>query len=138
MATKGQIIKIHALRSVLDLDDDDYRAMLGSYETPEGEIVWSSKDLSYDQASSLINSMEAVIDQSPGLRERVYATPRQLRFVAALWGNITRAADKTGVRKTLYSFLRNRFGIRRFDRIPRKKIGKVIKSLRTITGRAEH
>jgi hypothetical protein len=135
-ATPAQIKKIHALKSALNLDDADYRAMLSGYVTPEGDFVWSSKDLSFDQASSLINAMEGIIDRSPVLRDRLYASPKQLRLIAVLWRRITRAADEEGSRKTLYSFLRNRFHVRRFDRIPKKQIGKVIKSLRTITGRA--
>jgi hypothetical protein len=135
MATPAQIKKIHALKSVLDLDEEDYRLMLSAYVTPEGDFVWSSKDLSFDQATSVINSLERIIDRSPLLRDRLYASPRQLRLVAALWRRITRAGDEEGSRKTLYSFLRNRFHVRRFDRIPKKQIGKVIKSLRMITTR---
>ena len=136
MATPAQIKKIHALKSVLDLDEEDYRLMLSAYVTPEGDFVWSSKDLSFDQAASFINTMEGIIDRSPALLERLYASPKQLRFIAALWGRITRAGNGEGSRKTLYSFLRNRFHVRRFDRIPKKQIGKVIKSLRMITTRA--
>jgi hypothetical protein len=135
MATPAQIKKIHALKSVLDLDDEDYRAMLSAYVTPEGDFVWSSKDLSFGQAASLINTMEGIIDRSPALRDRLYASRKQLRLIAALWRRITRADNEEGSRKTLYSFLRNRFHVRRFDRIPKKQIGKVIKSLRIISGR---
>lgn len=136
MATPSQIKKIHALKSVLNLDDEDYRAMLSAYVNPEGDIVWSSKDLSFDQAASLINTMEGIIDRSPALRDRLYASRKQLQLIAALWRRITRADNEEGSRKTLYSFLHNRFHVRRFDRIPKKQIGKVIKSLRMITNRA--
>jgi hypothetical protein len=98
MATTAQIKKIHALKSELRLDDEAYRSMLEAYVSPEGTPVWSSKDLSYYQASSLINSMEMIIRRTPGLRSL--------------------------------------FHIRRFDRIPRKQIAKVIKSLRIMTRRA--
>jgi hypothetical protein len=135
MATQAQIKKIHALKSALNLADSEYRAMLESYISPDGIPLWSSKDLSFDQASSLIRSMEMVIDRAPALKARLYATPKQLQFTRALWSRITLTADEDGARNTLRSFLSRRFHIRRFDRIPRKKMAKVIKSLRIIFDR---
>jgi Protein of unknown function (DUF1018) len=136
MATPTQIKKIHVLKSDLKLDDGEYRSMLESYVSPEGIPIWSSKDLSYDQASSLIRSMELVIDRTPMLKARVYASPKQLRFIIALWRHITRAADEDGVNKTLHSFLNKRFHIRRLDKISKKQMAKVIKSLRIMTSRS--
>jgi hypothetical protein len=135
MATPAQIRKIHTLKSELKIDDGEYRAMLGSYLNNEGTPVWTSKDLSFSQASSLINSMELVIDRTPSLRARLYASQKQLRFITTLWSQITRASDEQGVISTFQSFLNKRFHIRRFDRIPRKLMGKVIKSLRIMTNR---
>jgi hypothetical protein len=135
MATPAQIKKVHVLKSLLSLDDEAYRAMLSSYTSPEGVAIWSSKDLSFGQAANLINTLEGVIDRSRALRDRLYASPKQLRLIAAIWARITRAGNEEGSRKTLYSFLRNRFRVRRFDRIPKKQIGKVIKSLRIIGAR---
>jgi Protein of unknown function (DUF1018) len=135
MATPAQIKKIHTLKSDLNIDDEEYRSMLKAYVSPEGVPIWSSKDLSYNQASSLINSLELIIERTPALKSRLYASTKQLRFIAFLWGRITRATDGEGASNTLFSFLRNRFHIRRFDRIPRKQIAKVIKSLRIMTNR---
>jgi hypothetical protein len=135
MATPVQIKKIHVLKSELMLADEDYRAMLESYVTSEGTPIWSSKDLNYYQASSLIRSMELVIERTPGLKARLFASPKQLRFMAFLWRRITRATGEEGITNTLHSFLRNRFHIRRFDRIPKKQMAKVIKSLRIMSGR---
>jgi hypothetical protein len=135
MASNAQIKKIHVLKSELKLDDGDYRAMLESYVSPEGVPLWSSKDLSYNQATSLIRSMEMIIDRTPALKTRLYATPKQLRFIIALWRRITRATDQEGVTATLRTFLDRRFHIRMFDKIPRKQMAKVIKSLRIMTNR---
>jgi hypothetical protein len=135
MATPAQIKKIHALKSELGLDDGDYRAMLESYTSSEGVHLWSSKDLTYGQASSLIRSMELIIERTPALQARLYASSKQLRFIFALWSRITRATDREGADNTLRSFLDRRFHIRRFDKIPRKQMAKVIKSLRIMTNR---
>ncbi|HUI93492.1 MAG TPA: phage protein GemA/Gp16 family protein [Chitinivibrionales bacterium] len=133
MATRAQIKKIHALKSVLNLDEDNYRTMLSSFIMPDGTPVWSSKDLTFDQASSLIAALEHSIDHSPSLQKRLYASAKQLRLIAVLWKRITRANDEEGASNTLHAFLRHRFHVRRFDRIPKKQIGKVIKSLRIMT-----
>jgi predicted GTPase len=63
MATQSQIKKIHALKSELKLDDREYRSMLESYLSPDGIPLWSSKDLSYDQASSLIRTITRATDR---------------------------------------------------------------------------
>jgi hypothetical protein len=132
MVTQAQIKKIHALKSALDLDDDEYRSILSASITAEDVPAWSSKDLSFDQASSVITTMEMIIERTPALKARLYASPKQINLITALWRQVTRAQDEEGIHKTLYSFLRNKFHIRRFDRIPKKQAGKMIKSLRTI------
>ena len=52
-ASASQIKKIHALKSVLGLDEDLYREMLSGFS------VQSSKRLTVIQAGSLIETLEA-------------------------------------------------------------------------------
>jgi hypothetical protein len=111
MATPAQVKKIHVLKSDLKLDDVEYRAMLEAYVSPEGIPIWSSKDLSYDQAVSFIHRMELLTGRTPVLKARVYASPKQLRFIT------------------------KKFHIRRFAKISKNQIAKVIRSLRIITRR---
>ncbi len=81
MATPAQIKKIHTLKSELRLDDSDYRVLLESYASLEGTPIWSSKDLSYDQASSLIRTMEHILNRTPSFKKKLNATLNQIRLV---------------------------------------------------------
>ncbi|MBD3391731.1 MAG: DUF1018 domain-containing protein [Chitinivibrionales bacterium] len=137
MATEPQVRKIHALKSNLHLGDSDYRVMLSAYRDEAGRRAASSRDLSVEQASSLIDSLERIVDRTPGIRDRVYASPKQLRFINALWNRVSKARDAQGRRRTLDSFLRRRFHVRRSDHLPRKVAPKVIKSLRMMDARRE-
>lgn len=103
---KAQIVKIHILKARLGLSDEEYGAAL------EGYGVYTSKDLSYEQAEDfimrLINLLpkesrgnylhpsadghkdtkqkydELGIRWNEGLNEH-YATPKQLRMLEAMW-----------------------------------------------------
>jgi len=108
--TPAQIKKLHALKRALGLDEDAYRAALGSMG------VESSKDLSLRQAGVLIDRLE---DQAiaagrwkpcgrrrhqdlQGKRGRslggecapvIYATPDQIRMIEGMWEQVSRATD---------------------------------------------
>ncbi len=135
MITSAQIKKIHALRNSIPMSGEDYRAALAGFLTSDGRPVRSSKDMSMSQASSLIGLLERVADQIPAVRERLYASPKQTRFIAALWRNVSRAQDPEGRRRTLDAFLGSRFHVRRSDHIPRRIAPGVIKSLRIMNDR---
>jgi hypothetical protein len=135
MATTSQLRKIHVLEKVLGLQDTEYRALLSGFSTPNGQRAASSKDLSVSEASALIDTLERMIDERPALKAREYASPRQRGFIMALWRNVSRMGYERGFRQTLDSFLRRRFHVSRFDRIPRKKASKVINALKRMNGR---
>jgi hypothetical protein len=122
----------------MDLDESEYRAMLSGYTDNEGMPVWSSKDLSINDASSLIDLLERRIEKTPNLKERVYASTRQLGFIRLLWSRVSRAANEDRQRVSLNSFLRRRFHAYRFDHIPRSSVPKIIKSLRSMKERRAH
>ena len=137
MITGAQLKKIHALRNRLLMDEDDYRAALAGFSTSEGKPIRSSKELSKIQASSFIDMLERVENQIPSLRQKLYASPNQLRFVAALWKNISRAKDPVGRTRTLDAFLSRRFHVGRGRFIPRSVVPRVIKALRIMNGRQQ-
>lgn len=128
-ATKRQIKKIHTLSDALKINNGDYRAMLFSYRKKNGERVQSSIDLSKRQASFVINSLEKVIDHTPEIKKRVYATPKQIKKIFSLWRKVSWAKDRTDRRKTLVSFLKKRFHTQQLNRLPRRKVPKVIKAI---------
>jgi len=135
MITGAQLKKIHALRNNLLMDEEDYRAALGGFTTSEGKPVRSSKELSKIQASSFIEALERVENQIPSLRQKLYASPKQIRFIAALWRNVSRAKGQVGRTRTLNTFLNRRFHIRSGGAIPRSVAPRVIKSLRIMNER---
>lgn len=108
--TKGQIAKIHTLKSQLNLSDEEYGAALESYG------VATSKDLSYQQAADLTRRLVKLLpkelrDASTSSatkqkydelgirwnekRREHYATPKQLRMLEAMWMTSTRVEHKT-------------------------------------------
>jgi hypothetical protein len=130
MPTDAQLRKIHALRGDLHLDEDDYHAMLAAYTDSHGRPVASAQDLTVEQASALIDSLEKVIDRTPEVRDRVYASAKQVALIEALWARVSRAKDPRGRHRTLDSFLHHHFHIRRSEHIPRTFAPKIIKALR--------
>jgi hypothetical protein len=137
MSTVAQLKKIHVLERVLNLDDSEYRAVLSNFRAKDGQMAESSKELTLSEASALIMTLEKMVDMRPGLKTKEYASPKQRGFILGLWRDFTgtRAGDENGVRRTLDSFLRNRFHLSRFERIPRKKASKIISALRIMNKR---
>jgi hypothetical protein len=112
--TAAQIKKVHTLKSVLAMSDDDYRAMIKN-----GFGVESSKHLDLRQAAQLIGILEdkavaagvwekrgwnrttriskghAAAKVSTTLGERGgMATPPQLRKIEAMWSEVSRATPE--------------------------------------------
>jgi hypothetical protein len=135
MPTTAQTRKIHVLKRELRLDDREYRAILANYRTETGEPVQSSARMTPAQAGDLIELLERQVDKTPGLRNRLYASPAQIRKIFALWRQVSRARDSQGVRATLRAFLRRGFHISRPGRIPRGAAPRVIKALRVMNQR---
>lgn len=114
--TKGQISKIHVLKTQLGLSDEEYGAAL------EGYGVASSKDLHYEQAEDFIKRLVQLLPKELrnnsvrgsgrtgaegnrkydelGIRwneelKEYYATPKQLRMLEAMWMTSNRVKYKT-------------------------------------------
>ena len=135
MSTIPQIRKIHVLRNELSIAEDAYRALLHSFKQDDENPVVSSKDLSVSQASSLIESLESMIEKQPLLRNRIYASDKQERLIFALWRKVTHARDPDGTRRTLENFLNKHFHIRRSHHLLHNQAPKVIKALRIMNER---
>ncbi|MBD3241477.1 MAG: DUF1018 domain-containing protein [Chitinivibrionales bacterium] len=129
MASKGQLRKIHVLGRELGLDDSEYRAVLSQYKTADGARVTSSTQLSVDQASRLIDSLEYTAGHRSPPSDEPRATPGQVRKIAALWRQVTRAEDNQGRRRTLDSFIQHKYHVPRLGMLPRRMVPKVIKAL---------
>lgn len=93
-----QIKKLHALKTVLAMDDGAYRTALAACG------VSSSKSLSYSGAAELIEDFEgkairAGVWKRTGApvnerRREGFATSAQLELIEALWSEVSTASDK--------------------------------------------
>ncbi|MBN1307304.1 MAG: DUF1018 domain-containing protein [Chitinispirillaceae bacterium] len=137
MSTGAQIKKIHVLKSDLHLADKDYRSLLAAYRRLSDGPVGSSKELSIQQASAVIKTLEHLIDATPEVRSRVYAGDRQISMLFALWRLITVARESEGIRKTLQSFLERHFHVRDIDHLPKGKVPKIVSALKAIVRQQE-
>ena len=100
--TKAQIKKIHTLKSLLNLEDEFYEALLFRYG------VESSKELSKDKAISLIEVLTDIQKEqnnknknSTGLslHRKIYfnrrnkATDNQINYISKLWWTLSDKKD---------------------------------------------
>ena len=89
MSTLQQIRKIHTLKNLLFMSDEEYRKHLRSFD------VATSKDLTEAEAALLISNFEEKVrflnlnryDGFKG-RDETMATPLQLRKMEAVWKDI--------------------------------------------------
>ena len=134
-ANREQIKIIHALKGALSLDEDTYRGLVASYGAD------SSKDLPFERAKELIDWMtgQAVAAgtwhprrgrQFDHLANRApeMASPSQLRFIAALWSEVSFVPDRVGREKALRKFL-GRFGVSALEFLTKVQVSKVLAAL---------
>jgi len=99
MLSKSYITRIHIAKSKLKLDDDAYYAMLSIYG------VESSKELTEAQADHLLETFKKMgwepgkKHNSLGARPANFATPRQLRYIEALWNGFANEKTDEALRK---------------------------------------
>lgn len=134
---KRQIVKVHTLIRALNLSDESYRkTLLHNFG------VTTSKALTYEQASDLIDALEEravekgvwikhenalkyeALGDRPGM-----ASPGQLRKVEALWRDITLMERKEDLTRTLRAFVNRRFGVSDIRFLDADKVRKVIYTL---------
>jgi hypothetical protein len=134
MINKKQVQIIHVLKSKLGMDETTYRDILATFK------VASSKSLTGAKAKELINLLVGQMDDKfisrPGqlpyeeLGERKgYASPKQLRMLAAMWSDVSVQPDAASKRKAFRRFLRNRFGVSHEAWLPRHMVERVKKTL---------
>ncbi|HON11390.1 MAG TPA: regulatory protein GemA [Chitinispirillaceae bacterium] len=124
MISLRQVKAVHALKSRLGFSDDDYRHLLVSNYN-----VDSSKDLTFNQARELIDSLvrmgikEGKIvpagEDRPGL-----CTKKQAGMLLAIWREVSflPAGEQHAV---FDKFIRNRFGVGCLKWLPKEMVGKV-------------
>jgi hypothetical protein len=113
--TAAQIKKLHALKNALKLNDETYRAALDNCAG-----VASSKDLTIDQATGLIDDWQAkatatgvweIRKPKPKKfddldnRRGMMATPPQLRMIEGIWQEVSRAKEPEGRKTVLRHFI---------------------------------
>jgi hypothetical protein len=146
-ATKAQVRVIHMLKSALRMDDDCYRAALGSYG------VTTSLDLPLSRAVHFIERLQmqaisaGVWKYRPeatrqgrfgGLQGRQgMASAAQLRKVEALWVYVSRQPTTEAKREALHVWLEHRFHVARLEWLPEWMVGKVIKALEAMVAQKE-
>lgn len=138
MINLKQIQIIHVLKGKLGLDDGTYRDILTTFK------VASSKSLTSAKATELIKLLIDKVDAQFGtesqgqlpydnLGERQgYASPKQLRMLAALWFSVSRQESADAKRKAFRTFLHNRFGVSHEAWLPRHMVERVKKTLDTM------
>ncbi len=135
----GMIRKIHTLRKTLHIDDDSYYS-----ELERNCGVQSTKDLSYEDAKQVIESLEAVAlrkgvwEKRENKKERYtnydnrpdMATSRQMRKIEAMWSEISFYRDDVELsKKALSKFLHNRFQVSALEWLPEDQVRKVVAAL---------
>lgn len=140
MASKAQIITIHALRRTLKLEDGEYYGMLESYG------VKHSNELSFESAKALLDRLSKIAEacgkwkrnttgkRHEHLADRVgdFATPKQLRMIEALWTEVTFVRGTDEQRKALRHFLDKHFRVSALQFLTQDKVGKVIRTLQAM------
>lgn len=105
--TPGQIRKIHALKNVLHIEEEHYRALLLRWE------VESSKEMTMNEAKELIDFLVEIqrkrMTRQPqllGKHDRI--TKKQFNNMVSLWAVVSRNKDydslRAFVRKTTRSW----------------------------------
>ncbi len=125
MATRAQFGKIHALRRVLGLDNEVYRAILGRYGAE------SSKELEGKRLQGFLDELEDRAVQAGVWTRRTNETPpgrattAQLRAIRALWKRCAR--DNTP--KALAAWLKKYWKCDRLEWLATETASQVIVAL---------
>lgn len=144
-STRGQIAKIHVLKSQLRLSDEEYGAALESYG------VTTSKDLTYEHAASLIKQMTEYLplNKFKGQNQKIkakkydklgiryneqlqehYATPRQLRMIEAMWMTSPRVENKN--EQAFLKFVKRITGKEKLEWLMLSDIRKIVKGIKSL------
>jgi phage-related protein len=130
---------IHTLKSKLALSDDDYRAMLSSYNKT------SSTSLSDSQAKELTQTLTTMavkrgvwkkpagrsykrkwdeLGDRPGM-----ASPAQLRKLEVMWSKVSRQPDAESRSEALVKFVMKITGVSQLDWMEPVHVRKVIRAI---------
>ena len=127
MSTLQQIRKIHTLKSLLFMSDEEYRKHLRSFD------VATSKALTEAEAALLISNFEEKVrflnlNRYDGLngRDETMATPLQLRKMEAVWRDICRNKEKNHRHKSLRRYLSLHFHINDIRFLTKYRAGRII------------
>lgn len=146
MATAEQIKKIHTLKGALGLDDGTYRDMLADKYGAS-----SSKGLNVLQAADLIDDLtekavsagvwtvrrgRAKYDDLKG-RDKLAATPAQLRMIEAMWRDVSRMTTDEDRAKALRSFVHRIVGVNDLRFLLKADVQRLVKSLENMGARYE-
>ncbi len=135
--TKKQIRIIHALKTRLGWDDEQYRGFL---MWNSNKFVTSSLELTYEEAERIIIKMRhiAVIAGVWEEGQKKYkdldgregmATSSQLRKIEALWKEVSRAKTGSARKKALRSLLWKKFRVTDIRFLESWQVKKIIKML---------
>ena len=156
--TAAQIKRIHTIKSILHISDENYRAALEYRFT-----VTTSKDLTMDQAQTFIRDLEELalkaqddrrqaehrrkieeirqkypdrhsdLDNRPGM-----ATGAQLRKIEAMWQDISIIPDHAARGRALRLFVQRIAGVASLRFLDQEGASKVINALEAMQKQAAH
>lgn len=134
-ATKSQIKLIHALKSKLQIEEENYRTNLFGWFDVE-----TSKDLDYAQAKQYIKKLEkeaikkgvwqktswdmSHLDDRPDM-----ATSAQLRKIKAMWKDVTGIKGSADREKALRSFILRIVKVADVRFVKKSMVKKLLKAL---------
>ncbi|MCA0447672.1 MAG: regulatory protein GemA [Bacteroidetes bacterium] len=143
-ATRTQITRIHVGKSVLKLEEVQYRGLLSGYG------VDSSKDLTYQDANKLIRQLKNLgwhetykprrikegEDKGYGRakyhhlkdRDPELATPKQLRMIEGMWRQVSREKDD----HSLTAFIKRITGVDNIEWISHHHVAQLLKAIKDI------
>lgn len=141
MLKASYIKKIQTLVNVIGYDSDSYRKILSYFD------VASSKDLTIEQASVLIEELEQYAikhrnwvpkNKTAGNYESYrnregFITPEQLKLIEGFWAKYSEIDSYAERKKALNTFVKNKFNISCIEWLPSATANKVIKVLRIIS-----
>jgi len=99
--SSAQIKKIHTLKSILNLEEEHYRALLLRWSAE------SSTELSLQDARELIDFLVTMQENCMTLKSHLLGkrgriTKKQYSMMVSLWSEISRAKDYDSLRNMIY------------------------------------
>ena len=136
LSTPEQRKKIGFLRKLTGLDEEVYREILFGFNGAK-----SSKDLTAFNAQDLIEYLEKKAREMGVYKAKKYenlgyrrgmATPKQLRYINALWKDVSFQTTEENKEKAFNAFIYRITGVQRVNFLTSRDVSKIVKAIKTM------